>query len=206
VHHLDGAAGEAEGHGPQRTLAGPVCDLIKSGPVGMLSAIDSGCSSVRLYVQGVLHDTLLALLTGQRNVCGHALLHGWRGAWVALDQAGSLHGCRLCRRAVDEGDGSGASEGNEGGGRLGYRGTVLVAACLSVAGIEFHVPRRPRAIVERVAANMVTLVGCVYGRCRGKWRDGVEIMAGRCRCKWQWRRKGRDDSMMRLSPSTEVAR
>ena len=93
MHHLDGAASETEGHGPQRTLAGPVGDLIKGGPVGVLSAIDSGSSSVWLDVQGVLHDTLLALLAGKRDVCGHALLHGWRGAGVALDEAGSLHGC-----------------------------------------------------------------------------------------------------------------
>lgn len=30
MHHLDGAAGETEGHGPERALARPVCDLIKS--------------------------------------------------------------------------------------------------------------------------------------------------------------------------------
>ena len=39
---------------------------------------------------------------------------------------------------------------------------VLVAACLCGGRcIEFHVPRRPRAIVERVVANMATLVDCV---------------------------------------------
>jgi hypothetical protein len=50
-----------------------------------------------------------------------------------------------------------------------------LSRCVScVAGIEFHVPRRPRAIVERVAANMLTLVGRVYGRRReireAEWR------------------------------------
>ena len=30
VHHFDGAAGEAEGHGPQRGLPGPVGDLVHS--------------------------------------------------------------------------------------------------------------------------------------------------------------------------------
>lgn len=29
VHHFDGAAGEAEGHGPEGALAGPVCDLVE---------------------------------------------------------------------------------------------------------------------------------------------------------------------------------
>lgn len=63
----------------------------------------------------------------------------------------------------------------------GMRAAVGLAihGCLSrcvfcVAFIEFHVPCRPRAIVERVAANMVTLVGRVYGRCReirdAEWR------------------------------------
>jgi hypothetical protein len=31
VHHLNSAAGETEGHGPQRALARPVCDLVESG-------------------------------------------------------------------------------------------------------------------------------------------------------------------------------
>jgi hypothetical protein len=29
VHHFDGAAGEAEGHGPEGALAGPVGDLVE---------------------------------------------------------------------------------------------------------------------------------------------------------------------------------
>ena len=29
VHHFDGAAGEAEGHGPERTLARPISDLVQ---------------------------------------------------------------------------------------------------------------------------------------------------------------------------------
>jgi len=31
VHHLNSAAGKTEGHGPQRALARPVCDLVKGG-------------------------------------------------------------------------------------------------------------------------------------------------------------------------------
>ena len=31
VHHLNSAAGKTESHGPQRALARPVCDLVKSG-------------------------------------------------------------------------------------------------------------------------------------------------------------------------------
>ena len=34
VHHLDGAAGQAEGHGPEGGLAGPVGDLVEGGSVG----------------------------------------------------------------------------------------------------------------------------------------------------------------------------
>ena len=34
VHHFDGAAGEAEGHGPEGALAGPVGDLVKGCSVG----------------------------------------------------------------------------------------------------------------------------------------------------------------------------
>ena len=76
---------------------------------------------------------------------------------------------------------------------------IVLVVVVFLAAIEFHVPRRPRAIVERVAANMVTLEGCVCGRSREKQRDGVEIMAGRCRCKWQWRREGRDDETLQFN-------
>lgn len=31
MHHLDGAAGEPEGHGPEGALAGPVGDLVERG-------------------------------------------------------------------------------------------------------------------------------------------------------------------------------
>lgn len=31
VHHLNSAAGETEGHGPERALARPVCDLVEGG-------------------------------------------------------------------------------------------------------------------------------------------------------------------------------
>lgn len=31
VHHLNSAAGKTEGHGPERALARPVCDLVESG-------------------------------------------------------------------------------------------------------------------------------------------------------------------------------
>jgi len=37
VHHFDGAAGEAEGHGPERALAGPVGDLVEGCAVHYLS-------------------------------------------------------------------------------------------------------------------------------------------------------------------------
>jgi len=32
VHHFDGTAGEAEGHGPEGALAGPVGDLVEGCP------------------------------------------------------------------------------------------------------------------------------------------------------------------------------
>ena len=38
VHHLNSAAGETEGHGPERALARPVCDLVKGGAVSHVRA------------------------------------------------------------------------------------------------------------------------------------------------------------------------
>ena len=49
VHHLEGAAGEAESHGPEGGLAGPVDDLVECG-------------------QGVLNDALGRFLTGQGDL------------------------------------------------------------------------------------------------------------------------------------------
>lgn len=97
VHHLDGAAGEAEGHGPEGALAGPVCDLVERGSEGglvwvLLWVWGFGC----WHVQCVLHGALLALLAGQRHlsvVLSGNGLHGRWGARVALDEGGPLHCC-----------------------------------------------------------------------------------------------------------------
>jgi len=43
MHHFDGTAGEAEGHGPQRRLTGPVGNLIK------------GCSRVKSQQERLRH-------------------------------------------------------------------------------------------------------------------------------------------------------
>ena len=46
VHHLDGAAGEAKGHGPERRLASPVGNDVERGPVCWEVAIGQcGCPS-----------------------------------------------------------------------------------------------------------------------------------------------------------------
>lgn len=37
VHHFNSAAGETEGHGPERALARPVCDLVKRGAEHIVS-------------------------------------------------------------------------------------------------------------------------------------------------------------------------
>jgi hypothetical protein len=38
---------------------------------------------------------------------------------------------------------------------------IVLVVVFFLAAIEFHVPRRPEAIVERVAGKMATIVGCV---------------------------------------------
>jgi hypothetical protein len=81
VHHFDGAAGEAEGHGPEGALAGPVCDLVHGRAIGRrlarglrLMGQASGTGNGFCCVQSVLHGALGALLAGQRDL--HArLLH-----------------------------------------------------------------------------------------------------------------------------------
>jgi len=68
VHHLDGAAGETEGHGPEGALAGPVCDLVEGGSVRCFVSYRYKFSRERtdewFHLQRVLHDTLLSLLAG----------------------------------------------------------------------------------------------------------------------------------------------
>ena len=89
VHHFDGAASEAEGHGPEGALAGPVGDLVE------------GCSGARLvedftlmdeisrmYVQCVLHGTLFFLLAWK----GHFTSDLARDTeWRAFNIAGFLY-------------------------------------------------------------------------------------------------------------------
>lgn len=48
MHHLDGTASKTEGHGPQRTLASPVGDLIESGPNPYISYL-AHCATSNPY-------------------------------------------------------------------------------------------------------------------------------------------------------------
>jgi hypothetical protein len=106
MHHFDSAAGESEGHGPKGALTGPVGYLVEGSSGGLLARIlFASChppkpspkpnwsrmnnlgTELTGDVQCVLHNTLLPLLTRQRNLA--SLLarnaHRWRGAWVAMD-------------------------------------------------------------------------------------------------------------------------
>ena len=62
VHHFYGAAGEAEGHGPEGALTGPIGDLVESRSrvkrLTIARDYDTGDP------QGILHSTLFLLLTG----------------------------------------------------------------------------------------------------------------------------------------------
>ena len=95
VHHLDGAAGEAEGHGPEGALAGPVGDLVERCSVDFeltnliravwvsvfLNSSELDCiglchvwDEVKVLgffgnVQGILNRSLCPLLAWKRNVC-----------------------------------------------------------------------------------------------------------------------------------------
>ena len=70
MHHLDGTAGETEGHRPEGALTGPVGDLVKGGP-----ALESVTKDIAAriviqwprHVQDILHRTLLLLLARQRH-------------------------------------------------------------------------------------------------------------------------------------------
>ena len=85
VHHFDGAAGEAEGHGPEGALAGPVGDLVHCRSVwGLLAGgrgfhgswrsghdLETGKTSsghqwcLGENIQCVLHDAFFFLLSRQ---------------------------------------------------------------------------------------------------------------------------------------------
>lgn len=66
MHHLDGATGKAEGHGPKGTLTGPVGNLIQGRP-GRLNQRLARQQHGQQYLQGILHGSLLLLLTRQRH-------------------------------------------------------------------------------------------------------------------------------------------
>ena len=73
MHHLDGAAGEAEGHGPEGALARPVGDLVEGGSCGedvsycglRKSRGVQGMRRLGGHVQSVLHGALFLLLARQ---------------------------------------------------------------------------------------------------------------------------------------------
>jgi len=48
VHHFDGAAGEAEGHGPEGALAGPVGDLVEG------CSEEGGCQRTKEEKRGMM--------------------------------------------------------------------------------------------------------------------------------------------------------
>jgi hypothetical protein len=71
VHHLHGAACKTEGHGPQRALTSPIGNLIEGGPEKC--KVSGSSRRIRLKPlganeQGILHSTLLLLLTRQRHL------------------------------------------------------------------------------------------------------------------------------------------
>ena len=115
VHHLDGAAGKTEGHGPERALAGPVGDLVEGGPTHGISPCRHSISRQHFshavecsHVQRVLHGALLSLLAGQWHFAAR-LLHRGRCSRVARDGGGALHRRRIVGRARgEEGSASGA--------------------------------------------------------------------------------------------------
>ena len=65
VHHFYGAAGEAEGHGPQRALTGPIGDLVEG--CSIVQCLVIACNHDTSDPQGILHSALFLFLTGQRN-------------------------------------------------------------------------------------------------------------------------------------------
>ena len=94
VHHLEGAAGETEGHGPEGRLPSPVDNLVEGS-------------------QGVLNETLGGLLAGQRDFPPRDAGEAGGGAAV-LGQGGRiLLGC--CGDGGGRRGGDGGLEGNYGG-------------------------------------------------------------------------------------------
>lgn len=89
VHHLYGAAGETEGHGPERALAGPVGYLVEccpshvsSCPLLSFSPPVSPPRAARIDIQCILHSTLLSFLARQWHLYSR-LLHRWWRSRVA---------------------------------------------------------------------------------------------------------------------------
>lgn len=64
MHHLDGAAGKAERHGPEGPLASPICNLIHGGSFRVSQHVGGG-DGIGDQIQGILHSAFLLLLTRQ---------------------------------------------------------------------------------------------------------------------------------------------
>ena len=73
VHHLDGTASQPERHGPERTLPGPICNLVEGGTSGqsissVRSMSDGRQARVRWNLQDILKCVLRLLLTWQGDL------------------------------------------------------------------------------------------------------------------------------------------
>lgn len=116
VHHLDGAACETEGHGPQGALARPIGDLIERGAgqvslmlrvaMAVLRKCHAQSHGAGSDIQRILNGALLALLAGEGNLAAGGL-HRGRRSGSALNKAG---------RRVGGLGGLGGGGGQEGGG------------------------------------------------------------------------------------------
>jgi hypothetical protein len=73
VHHLNSAAGETEGHGPERALARPVCDLVKGGAVSHVrtrTCLPKSFSSSKTYSAYCMTPCLPSWLGNGTSRCG----------------------------------------------------------------------------------------------------------------------------------------
>lgn len=144
MHHLDGAAGKTESHGPEGALSCPVGYLVEGR-------------------QGVLHRALFLLLRGEGHLAANATCDGEPAGVIA----GGL-GFEGCSRFGGRGGDRGSRSSTEDGGWDGGCGCIAGGRSVINNGELWNwvasVPLSARGAIVRDSENILVAILCVQSR------------------------------------------
>lgn len=132
MHHLDGTAGETEGHGPKRGLTGPVGDNVERGPTPMLAMLVANVGPGWILSYRAYWITFFAFSSLGRGISLRGLARPPAAPWgvreLALRRAEALMAAAA---------------------RKGTREVVGLTACVSEASVEVAKTRHRGSLTEQ---------------------------------------------------------